>query len=71
MPDNRILIGDDYPGMIGPENFKKFVYPYLKQIYDNMSNSYKKWFHSDADQAEYLVRYLIDLGVDVFFWYEF
>jgi len=67
LPGNRVLIGDDYPGMIGPENFKKFVYPYLKKIYESMESSYKRWFHSDADQAEYLVEYLIELGVNVFF----
>jgi len=67
IPGGRLVIGDDYPGMVGPQHFKRFVYPWLEKIYSSFDSSYIKWWHSDSDQSEDIVKYLVELGVDVFF----
>jgi len=56
-------IGDDYGGMISPELYEKFDYPYLEQIYNMFGN--KRCFHCETLKKGHL-KFLKMLGISIF-----
>jgi len=59
-----ILILDDIIGFVGEEDFKKLMFPYLKEIYSKFNVSIKI-LHNDA-QGLVSAPYLAKMGVNVF-----
>ena len=59
-----VLLLDDIVGFLGDDDFKEFVFPYLKSIYAQF-NVPVKFFHNDAE-GKVCAPYLNELGVNLF-----
>ncbi|MBC8182176.1 uroporphyrinogen decarboxylase [candidate division KSB1 bacterium] len=59
-----VLLLDDIVGFLGDGDFKEFVFPYLKSIYDRFDVPVK-FFHNDAE-GKVCAPYLSELGVNLF-----
>jgi uroporphyrinogen-III decarboxylase len=54
-------ISDDFSGLLSPEQYKEFAYPYQKQIYDEFGHQGRS-LHSELLKREHL-KFLLMLGV--------
>jgi len=63
----KIYLGEDLPGLLSPEKFKEFVFPYSKKIYDYFSSpaTLNIW-HCDS-RMEHLIEIIPEMGVDVLY----
>ena len=59
-----VFLLDDIVGFLGDNDFKEFVFPYLKSIYDWFDVPVK-FFHNDAE-GKVCAPYLNELGVNLF-----
>ena len=59
-----VLLLDDIVGFLGEEDFKGFVLPYMKKIYDSFDVKVK-FFHNDA-AGIICASYLEEMGVNLF-----
>ena len=58
-----IMMLDDIVGFMGEDEFKEFVFPYLKELYD--TNDSIKFFHNDADCTQ-SVKYYSEMGINLY-----
>jgi uroporphyrinogen decarboxylase len=49
----RIGLGDDFPGFLGPKLFKEFALPYIGRVFKAFANRIHYW-HSDGDTTSVL-----------------
>jgi len=59
-----VFLLDDIVGFLGKNDFKEFVFPYMKSIYDQFDVPVK-FFHNDA-QGKVCAPYLNEAGVNLF-----
>ena len=59
-----VFLLDDIVGFLGENDFKEFVFPYLKSIYDQFDVPVK-FFHNDAE-GKVCAPYLSELGINLF-----
>ncbi len=59
-----VLILDDIVGFVGPQDFREFAYPYLKEIFAALDLPVR-FFHNDAD-ARASAPMLAEMGINMF-----
>jgi uroporphyrinogen decarboxylase len=60
----RVGLGDDFPGYLGPKLFKEFALPYIKRVFEAFPNRIHYW-HSDGDTTSVL-ELIPEMHVEVF-----
>lgn len=60
----RVGLGDDFPGFLGPKFFREFALPYIKRVFEAFPNRIHYW-HSDGDVTKVL-ELIPEMHVEVF-----